>query len=343
MASYNILALTPRYVCSFQKFRDLGCLPTSCICNRPPRVDRVIKKRLDYALEQLKAFGKLPTFPKGVTLNYEKLENYIYMIAEAFTNSEEIISFVDNMSNGNLRKALDFIVSFVGSGHVDSDKIFRIIHENNQYTLPLHEFIRAVIYRDNEHFEPIEAQVINVYDITTNDQREHFLTSLLISFIERTGVIGGNEGFVAAQEVYNYLQEKRYSERQIQATIERAVKKGLIASPDVLPKKPEDRFRVLSSGVYTTKKLANMFTYIDAVIVDTPIIIPEFRVQIQPVKTIEERLDRALIFTSYLDQCWDDSLSGVYEWPLHAISLRGEITSIRSKVNQRTHSNGQNK
>jgi hypothetical protein len=301
----------------------------------PPRVDRVVQKRLRYALEQLKASGRLPSFPKGVTVNSEKLENYIEMLGEAFENSDEIIRFVDNMSNGNLRKALDFIVAFVGSGHVDSEKIFRIIGETDRYTLPLHEFLRAVIFRDNEYFDPLDAPVLNVYDITSTDRREHFLTLLLISFVERTGVVGGSEGFVSLQDIYHYLQGLGFSERQIQSAIERVVNKDLIASPSLQPNMPVDRFRVSASGAYTSKKLANMFTYVDAVIVDTPIIDSEFRNRIQPVNTIEERLDRALIFASYLDQCWDIALSGVYDWPFHASSLRGEVASIKSRIEQR--------
>jgi hypothetical protein len=84
----------------------------------PPRVDLVITKRLRFAKRQLEMHGRLATMPEGLTFQSENLNLYLDMLLRAFETDKSIIEFVDNMSADNIRRALDFVASFVGSGHV---------------------------------------------------------------------------------------------------------------------------------------------------------------------------------------------------------------------------------
>lgn len=56
--------------------------------------------------------------PEGLTFQSENLNLYLDMLLRAFETDKSIIEFVDNMSADNIRRALDFVASFVGSGHV---------------------------------------------------------------------------------------------------------------------------------------------------------------------------------------------------------------------------------
>ena len=301
----------------------------------PPRVDRVVQRRLSYALQTLKTTGKLPSFPKGVRLSSKLLENYIEMIRLAFEKSDEVISFVDNMSNGNLRKALDLIVSFVGSAHVDSEKIFRIIEESGNYTLPLHEFLRAAIFQDNEFYNSSDSPIFNLYDVSSHDKKEHFLASILISYIERMGQSSGNEGFVSLSDIYSFLQGLGFTERQINTTIQKAVSKELLIPPRIDVQESSERLRIQSSGAYTVKKMATLFTYTDAIVTDTPILSAEYRGKIQLVHSIEERLERSLYFLEYLDQCWDTNLGGIYDWVRISQLIKRDIANIKIRLNSK--------
>jgi hypothetical protein len=95
----------------------------------PPRVDLVLSKRLKFALKQLSETGRLASFPKGLSLKSETLSTYLNVVLESFEEGDGLVEFIDNMSGGNMRQALDFITAFVGSGHVDTDKILRIVAE----------------------------------------------------------------------------------------------------------------------------------------------------------------------------------------------------------------------
>ena len=82
----------------------------------PPRVDRVIHKRLRYAI-QLLGSGKIGKSLEGIDLSVDlsDLSDYLEIVDFSFQNNFELVEFVDNVCGGNIRLALDFVRVFVGS------------------------------------------------------------------------------------------------------------------------------------------------------------------------------------------------------------------------------------
>jgi hypothetical protein len=66
-----------------------------------------------------------------------------------------------------------------------------------------------------------------------------------------------------------------------------------------------DRLRITTLGAYHVNVLLRSFIYLDAMVIDTPIIDDHFRKQIQDVWPIKQRLDRGYAFVSYLADCAD--------------------------------------
>lgn len=299
----------------------------------PPRIDLVIKKRLEFALAQLVESGKLPGLD-GITLASENLENYLRMLIRAFDSQTEIIEFIDNMCAGNVREALKYIGSFVGSGHVDSAKILAAMESRGTYLLPLHEFIRAVIYKDAEHYDPSDSPVPNLYDIGASMSKEHFAMLLILDYVERVGQVGGRHGFVERHLVLDFMQSSGFTVEQVLPHIRRAFDKGLLSSPEGLKDEGADRLRITSAGAYSRKKLCALFSYLDAVVVDTPIIDVNVRGVINDARSIDDRLNRAEEFISYLDASWNQApeLHDKLDWPLLSGSAKRQISEIRSRL-----------
>lgn len=287
----------------------------------PPRVDRVLHKRLAFTRLELERSGSLSTFPKNVTVGSERLSQYLDLLIDAFHDNEDLVRFVDNMSGGNVRRALSFIVSFVGSGHVDTTKIFDAL-DRSGYTLPLHEFARAVIYGEHEHFDPLDSPIANVLDLVLPDGREHFLQSIIIRLVESSGRGTTGQGFVPTADVYAYCQDLGFTPSQVGAALDRCAEKLLL---ETLPRyiheevkgSEAERCRVTSIGLYTVDMLLPQFLYLDAVAVDTPIVDGAYRDRIGMARTIEERLQRVEILREYLDEMWKplESLALPFDWP----------------------------
>jgi hypothetical protein len=303
----------------------------------PPRVDLVLTKRLQFALDQLRDTSRLDSFPSGVTISPDSLKAYLEVLLDNFKYNDKLVSLVDNLAAGNIRRALEFVSRFIGSGHVDTRKILGIYERQGDYTIALHEFLRAIIYGDTEYYDPDASPIANLFDISQPDGREHFLLALLIAHIASAGDRAGTEGFIVSDEVYSIGQRAGFNADQIAWAIDRGVKKGLIEkSPSLGGSDGLEHLRVTSAGVYTGSVLINMFAYADAVVVDTPIVDDTYRQRIGNAFTMEERLRRAEVFRVYLDRHWRNLRSAVpdlsFNWEEHSDRLRQDVAYVTRKA-----------
>lgn len=300
----------------------------------PPRVDLVISKRLRFALKQLAETGRLASFPQGLWLKSETLSAYVNVVLNSFEENRDLMEFVDNLSGGNVRAALDFVTAFVGSGHVDTDKILGIVRADGGYIIPVHEFMRAVIFGDHEYYDPITSPVTNLFDISMPDGREHFLLGIILALVERSSS-SSNEGFVETHKIYDFCQGLGFQPSQINAAIERARQKRLL-EPGARFSDPlgTRNYRITTVGAYTYVSLIRYVQYVDAMVVDTPIVDEDVNSQIRDCQYIRERLERVEIFSAYLDRHWQ-ALSdkvGIFDWRSVSHDLREGIRRIRSSL-----------
>lgn len=96
--------------------------------------------------------------------------------------------------------------------------------------------------------------------------------------------------------------------------------------------------RVTTLGLYHISRLCNLFEYVDAVILDTPILDSGVRDVIQDVLDIDSRLERAECFRSYLDVQWSEmNMQGLgFDWNNSSASLKQQITRIRNRLKKIT-------
>jgi hypothetical protein len=298
----------------------------------PARVDQVIKLRLSFVLNYLRDTGKLSSLGPHLSLRSGSLVRYIEVLLESFKRSHELVEFIDNLSGGNTRRALDFLMTFIGSGHVNAEKILNIANEQGYYTISIHEFMRAVIYGDFEHYDPSASPIANIFDISSPDGREHFLLPNILAFVDRAGR-SEQEGFVEAERVHDFCQSLGFFPSQIDTALKRAVAARLLDVSPLYSEDPPVAFRITTAGSYTYRELPHYFSYLDAVTVDTPIVDRDLRGSITDSQLLNDRLKRGEIFRRYLDtqHC---ALSGkpfAFDWPTASEMLAGEITRINQR------------
>ena len=308
----------------------------------PPRVDRVIQKRLQYAINLLE-LGQIGQSIEGVGMlvNLDDLSDFLSVTKMSFEKNVELIEFVDNVCGGNIRLALDFIRVFVGSGHVDTGKILGIYRDSGTYTVPLHEFLRAVIYGDQRDYDARASAITNLFDIRSPDGREHFLGPIALALIGLEARPAANSGYVDPEEIYAYAQSLGFQPAQIAGVLEKLLAQKLVETEnkdfvgerfDFRPR----RFRITTIGSYYYQKLIGKFTYVDAVVVDTPIVAREWQDKISDVANINERLARAEAFRKYLDSQWVnlENTSDVFNWRPMSSMLFNEIELIKLRVDR---------
>lgn len=309
----------------------------------PPRTDIVLQKRTDFALRQLKETRRLGSFPTGVTIDSESLTSFLEMLSDNFRSNRDLLALIDNIAGGNMRLALRFVTDFIGSGHIDTTKILDIYQSSHHYTIPLHEFLRALLFGDGVYYDPEASPIANLFRITQPDGREHFLLSLLLSQVQTLGDRIGEEGYVAADDLYSFAQRLGFNVDQIEAALDHAVVKRLL---DAVPRYSEDRprlhYRITTVGAYTTRILLAYFAYVDAVLVDTAIVDDQYRQLIEDVHTVPERLARAEYFRLYLDRQWKriEGNGLPWHWSDTSKRLADDLRSVGSRVDPDTWGRG---
>lgn len=295
----------------------------------PTRVDDVVSRRLRFAKKQLEASTTEGSFPANLSLSGEDLIAYVDVLIKAFTENENLKSLLDNLSGGNLRLALTFLSAFVGSGYVSTQRVLDTAEQGGIYVIPLHEFTRAMIYGEYEHFDPNASEICNLLDVTTDDGREHFLLPLILAHVQRVGESARTDGFVDAGSIYDAAQGWGYQQEQVGAQLKRAVDKRLIES--VPGRKTGGPFRISSIGSYMYKSMIASFSYLDAMTIDTPISDVTYRNKILMASSITDRVARCKIFAKYLDEQWERlglTSETDFSWPTASASLSKEIAEV---------------
>jgi len=334
----TFVALRPETFAQSRASGTLAAYQPRVFTIEPPRIDLVIKKRLEFALARLEEAGTLPGLSTGISIDSRNLELYLKMLILSFTERDDVIEFLDNMCSGSVREALSYVGSFVGSGHVDSSKILSVMEDTGRYYLPIHEFVRAVIHKDGEYYDPTISPIPNVFDISSADQREHFALLILLEYVEHAGQTGGSHGFVERRLVMDFMQGCGYRTEQTLSTIRRAFDKGLVISPEGTKADTSGHIRITTAGAYVRKKLCGLHAYLDAIVVDTPVLNPESRGKLTDVRALDDRLHRAESFLDYLDNCWSNSLSlsKALDWPALSETARSHIREIRDRADARS-------
>ena len=306
----------------------------------PPRVDRVIHKRLGYAISLLES-GVIGTSMEGINfhVNLQDLLDYLKIIDYSFENNVELIEFVDNVCGGNIRLALDFIRTFVGSGHANTAKMLQIFRETGRYNVAFHEFVRAVIYGDHRDYDPGFSEITNLFDISGADGREHFLAPIILAHLGLESQASGSTGYVSTEAIYRYVQHIGFQPAKISGVLDKLLKNKLVETqtkhpPSGVLENRDTYYRITTVGSYYYQKLVRIFTYVDAMVVDTPIVDRAVRERIGDEATILGRLDRAEEFRRYLDSQWTniESAGEVFNWRYLSSQLNAEISFIRSRL-----------
>jgi len=303
----------------------------------PPRIDEVINKRLTFAQKITR--GEIALSKLNNTTSFSKLDLLIQCFINSLNSNKKLFIFFDNVSNGNIRKAIELIKKFFGSGHVNTQKIIELTEKTGKYTIPVHEILRSVIYGDNEHYDPINSEITNLLDVRTNTVKDHFIIPLILGLLQDYSINNRNEGFVSIKEVYTYLQKFGYIPASIDLALNFMYSKELFETSEkgnnLNIEKNELMVRATGTGIYHLSHLLNTFTYIDAIIIDTPIFEKETREKITNTFDIEIRLYRAIIFIEYLDKIWETEnfINSHFIWPIISNDLKDDINRILTKIN----------
>jgi hypothetical protein len=325
---------------TFHRSRSSGVLSAyhpKAFSISPPRIERVIVKRLQFA--QKITSGEIPVRNLSSSVELPRLGKILKSFEVSLDRNPDLVECIDNMASGNVRLALDYVKAFFGSGHVDTQKIADICDSGNIYTVPVHEFIRSLVFGDAKHFSPSTSAAFNVFDVSDADPHGHFLILMLISLLQKEGQISTESGFVEAQYLVSKLQDSGFSPTQARMAIARACRGALSESSGGIDPSICNhlsyKLRVTTKGLYHALRLSRMFTYLDAITVDLPVFDDSCRRGLRDTFVISERINRARQILEYLNSVWNSfkQNADIFDWETIAASLKSDIDEVEKRTN----------
>lgn len=340
------ISVRPKTFFKSKRAGSLSAYPHKVFTISPPRIDSVINKRLMFALDM--AEGNIPLESvDSVRVNAQNLALFLKALISSLKHNEELYEFLSNITGGNIRSAIQFVSDFIGSPNVDAEKITNIMSERGKYQIPLHEFTKSALLGEYSHYTPDGSIAMNVYDVRSADPSEHFLVSVLVSFLSLPGPHRDNDGFCSLDDIVDELQGLGFTAEQIWVALRRSTNRRLVETSQrvtfeedkhggLVGEMPE-AFRVTSSGAYHIQRWLGGFAYLDAMVFDTPIFDAEVRDSLlENVNSlaITERYERARAFKGYLLKCWDEFPSKPAYFDFYAVTndAKGSFGRVKAAI-----------
>ncbi|KGD62572.1 hypothetical protein T9A_00863 [Alcanivorax jadensis T9] len=314
--SMVFISVRPQTFFRSKRSGALTAYPHKVFTISPPRIDKVIEKRLGFALKMAEGNVSSEIY-RGFAVNAESLALFLKALLSSLRGNSELLEFLSNITGGNIRAAIEFVTNFIGSPGVDAEKIIEKMATKGRYRIPLHEFTKQALLGEYSHYSSDTSMAMNLFDISNSDPNEHFLAPIILAFLDLDGRHRDNDGFCLTSELFSELQNSGFTGDQIERSLRRSTNKKLIETSQrvtfeedingALIGEMPDSFRITSSGAYHFRRWMGQFAYLDAMVFDTPILSADVRENISEELeslTIDSRFKRASVFKKYLLDRW---------------------------------------
>lgn len=273
---YVLLALREE---SYWKNRNAGPLNafhTTAYNIQPASLKQVISKRFQYA-KSLINDEKIQLYLDYQISNEEILAVFDRLVQTLLGKNEDYIEFIESTSVGDTRRALDNIAAFMISGHTNFEAILRDERKESPtgFPIPFHEFINAIILRDNEVYSETNCDIINIFNVNGSSDSSNFNRIAVLGRILKANNSMSIKGigYVSIEEVVNDCHSVGILPETTLSILNILNTHRLIETETTIKEKVDstEYVRITVSGKYYVEKLTNLFGYLSLIIYETPI------------------------------------------------------------------------
>lgn len=332
------VALRPSTYNESKRIGTLSGYNTTAFYIAPPRPDQVLKKRAEYAVKLATGHRRLRVL-NSVSLRAGKFAQLLELFVRSLEQDSDVAGIFDNLSNGNVRVAIDLLREILSSPHIDYDSILAESAADLHFRLEYRQVLRALIYTEYSYYFP-GGHVSNVFDLSFALEGDHFALCVLLSGLiawEDTTLTGG---FVSTNDIYSQMQSSHFLIQQIDAALRVGLQNGLIETVgrhlEIVDTTVPHGFRVTAKGAYHAQRLVREYSYYDAIVVDTPILDAKIRETIKDVSG-EAHLERCERFVNYLEACWTAASLEPEPFSFSDVAreVRSQVNAMRAAIARR--------
>jgi len=223
--------------------------------------------------------------------------------------SYKIVRFLDNISVGDMRKALEMFNDFLVSGNTYIEEIFEKYAISGSYQISFHQFIKSIMLGDHRFYSQTHSNIMNLFDFDTSISDSHFNLLRILSYLNNRCDVGSNigAGYIEIDTLILAGEQVSIRREVILDSLRRLVENNLV-EVDTQSRssiKNASYVKITSSGKYYLSDLIKEFVYLDLIIIDTPISDQDVFDKIRKLtipNDLNIRLEKTRLFINYLDK-----------------------------------------
>ncbi|MET3712635.1 GTPase SAR1 family protein [Sphingomonas trueperi] len=334
------VSMRPRTFYQSKRSGALSAYPHRVFTIAPPRIDAVVRKRLQFALDVAEGRRSLESLSQ-IRLNLSNVAAFLQVIMHTVDNSDEVNLFLENITGGNIRLLIELIANLMGSPNMDAEAVVRVLEREGNYIIPTHDWWKVAIKGDFRYFDPSRSLSANIFSVFSPDKKEHFLLPLILAYLDASGKHRNSEGFVSYADLTREMQVWGFRATSIESAIRLANNMRLVESNrrvtfdedeaglyGTLP----DLWRINTVGAYHLRIWCTTFPYLEAIAVDIPLFDEElFDSLAEHYRSgaLRDRFERAAAVRDYLTEIWLSSSISAEYFSWEAACAVGESTFAR--------------
>ncbi len=156
----------------------------------PPRFHDVLQKRVALVLREIAPETKRLsyTLPNSMKVEYPASDLGMYLasiVNSLFAYNKFVRRIVTGVAGRDVRKALEIVLEFCRSGHIEESEIFKIRHHEGAYTLPFSVVARVLLRSNRRFYDGGHSHVKNLFQCAPDDPLpDNFVRLAILRWLE---------------------------------------------------------------------------------------------------------------------------------------------------------------
>lgn len=201
----------------------------------PPDLLKVLQARLDYIC-RLQDTNQTQYLSGDITITIKREEQieYFKCILLAIRHNRYAMDVFYRLSNRNTRDGIQLFEDFCKSGHVDESEFFKIRTLDENYQVPIHIFMNALLRKNRKYFNSEKSNFVNLFGSNYKDDfPDPFVRIDILWWLRskyQTNGPNGYKGLFKASTVVKELQVIGHDSNVVLRELQYLSKRGLIIS-----------------------------------------------------------------------------------------------------------------
>jgi hypothetical protein len=204
----------------------------------PPLLEKVIYKRLGYALRVIQSQHSKFTYflPNNMKVECARTEvaTYIQSMISSLFQDTFFKRIITGLAGRNIRKGLEILLDFCKSGHIGEDELLKARQSLGEHRLPNYLIARILLKSKRKFYSDTDSHIKNLFNSNTEDSLPNpFMRLSILTWLRSTSREYGpnrTKGFHKVSTLIGFLQSTGHATERAYYEIANLTNAGCILS-----------------------------------------------------------------------------------------------------------------